>query len=201
MRGAHAAARRHHQARVETRQATRQGQGRCVELRPPARPASRVPGGAPRRRRSSVPSGPGRGPAPFPRDAAASACPPRPGSCRAPSPAARNARPARRRTRSQSSAISMPPPTARPCTAATVAARTRRSRPHTSRRQRTSRATTGDGALPNSRRSPPVEKAGPLPRSTTTRTPGSASTTRQRGDTGRRASRCRRRSDTPADRA
>ena len=52
--------------------------------------------------------------------------------------------------RSHSSAISSPPPTVKPWTAAMVGIGRQRSRPHTSRRKRTHRATTGEGAWPNS---------------------------------------------------
>ena len=162
VRGAHAAARRHHQragrdapAAAPAARAAASSRARGHDLR------SRAPGGPrrgvdprPVRTRSSarpsptrrgsvcVPATPGIMPSPVSGSAKrASARGDAADRRAAPSPCRRRRRGRARRRRS---------PRARA-----------RSRPHTSRRQRTARATTGDGALPNSRRSPPVENARP----------------------------------------
>ena len=77
---------------------------------------------------------------------------------------------------SQSIAISKPPPATAPCTPAMIGWVSLVRVPQTSRCQRMRRAAVGDGALPNSRRSPPLQNARPLPNRTTARTSGSSRT-------------------------
>ena len=75
---------------------------------------------------------------------------------------------------SQSIAISIPEPITNPCNAATIGLSSDRNWPQTSRSQRTCLAMTLEGAVPNSVRSAPVQKAlSPSPRSRTQRTSGS----------------------------